>query len=101
MDFLSSLGLSEETILSIKYQCADDVEISQFYLYEDLMKSSIDLMYKIGVKREVIEEILKNDFRIFISGDYYLKGVLSKIEDIKSFVDKLNSNPIQYYDYLY
>ena len=101
MDFLSNLGITNETIQSIKHQCIDDVEISQFYLYKSSIESSVLLMRRIGVRQEAIEEILKENFRIFLPGEEYLKDVLAKINDINSFVEKLNSDPIQYCDYLY
>ena len=99
MQFLSDIGISQKTIELIEDQCVD-LELENFELFERDLTSSIELLRSVGVKGNIIEDILCKDFRVLLSGEKYIKKALDNTGDINTYVNKLNSD-FMYYEYLY
>lgn len=99
MQFLTDIGISQKTIELIEDQCVD-LELENFELFKRDLTSSIELLRSVGVKSNIIEDILCKDFRVLLSGEKYIKKALDNTGDINTYVNKLNSD-FMYYEYLY
>ncbi len=98
MEYLISIGISEDTINYLKKHCTK-IEINSMNNCIDRLESSILYLREIGVNNNTIESILKEDYHVLMPGKKYLEISLSKVRDIKEFVILINEN-IEYMEYL-
>ena len=90
MEFLLDLNISEITI-ELLDDIYSDVEKEEIITCQNEITSSIKYLRNIGIKDNVIEEILIDDYHFLTPGEFYLKKAVSKV-DQKSLVIALNEN---------
>ena len=97
MNFLLEFGISESTITILNDICSEE-EKDTAILCSDRINSSISYLKSIGVTNETIEELMIDDYTLFMPGEEKLAKAISKVNK-ELFVEYINSD-ISYSKYL-
>ncbi len=98
MEYLIKIGISKDVLDTLKENCTKS-ELDSIVNCMGRLESSVLYLRDLGVRNDVIEEILVIDHHVLLPGKTHLEVALSKLKDIKQFVTAINEH-VEYMDYL-
>ena len=98
MDYLIKIGISNRVLEELNNNCTD-LEKETIVNCLGRLESSILYLRELGVRNDVIEEILIRDYHVLMPGRKHLEASLDKLADINQFVSAINEH-VEYMDYL-